>query len=271
VSLRGQATATASGNTWTGRELLVWGGQSGPHDAVVQDDGAAYDPADDTWRRLAPSPRPQGPPLNQHLAWTGSRLLVWTDWERLRRSNVTLPNGQRAIREEGRDGVDVWAYDPAADRWAVLGAAPGQPALGGAAMVWTGREVLSLAGRPYHGPVLERDPGSHYDLARNCWRPMADGPLGTAALPAVLWTGAALLVWNGEPEQSGGAGGGYQPGDGAAWDPLADRWLPLPRSPLQGRLGTIAVWTGDAALVWGGTPSRTPSAGTGMVFTAARS
>ena len=133
----------------------------------------------------------------------GTRLLVWSDWEQIHSEPVTLTGGQRGIRQEGRSGLDAWTYDPAADRWAVLPQAPGQPALGGAAMVCTGREVLSVSGRPDHGPALDRDPGARYDPERNRWRRLTDGPLDTAGLSATLWTGAALLVWNGTSTQTG--------------------------------------------------------------------
>ena len=265
LSARAYATAV-----WTGREVLVVGGVP----AVRTDrgrgvtDAAAYDPVRERWRRLAASPRLRGPLVAQHLVWTGARLLVWSDWEQVHRSAVTLTDGQQAIREEGRDGVDVWAYDPAADRWTVLPAASGQPALGGA-LVWTGREVLSVAGRPYHGPPLDRNPGARYDPARNRWQPLADGPLDTAALPATLWTGAALVVWNSESERRGDPRTAFQSGDGAAWDPGRDRWHRLPRPRSTGGHGSVAVWTGRLVLVWGGTWWPTSSGHTGMAFTPA--
>jgi N-acetylneuraminic acid mutarotase len=268
--LSARAAATA---VWTGREVLVVGGVP----AVRTDrdrgftDGAAYDPVRDSWRRLAPSPQPRGSLMAQHLVWTGTRLLVWSDWRQTLRSGaVTLSNGEQGTEVETRDGLDVWAYDPAADRWAVLPAAPGQPRLGGAVLVWTGREVVSVAGRPYQGPPLGRDPGARYDPTRNRWRRLADGPLDTAELAAGLWTGAALLVWNGTSERSGDPATDFGPGDGAAWDPRADRWVRLPRSPLGGD-GGVAVWTGRAALVWGGKSWQTPAAHTGMAFTPAGS
>jgi hypothetical protein len=273
--LAARAGATA---VWTGREVLVVGSvpavrtdrDRGPA-ARPPGGGAAYDPVRDTWRHLASSPRLRGSLLAQHLVWAGTRLLVWSDWRQtLRSDTVTLANGERAVEMETQDGVDVWTYDAAADRWAVLPPAPGQPALGGAVLVWTGREVLSVTGRPYGGPLLDQNPGARYDPARNRWRPLADGPLDSAALPAGLWTGAALLVWNGTSARSGASRTGYQPGDGAAWDPRADRWVRLPRSPLGGS-GSVAVWTGRAALVWGGRPWPTPVTHTGMVFTPAGS
>ncbi len=59
--------------------------------------------------------------MAQHLVWTGTRLLVWSDWRQTLGSDAaTLTNGERGVETETRDGLDVWAYDPAADRWAAL-------------------------------------------------------------------------------------------------------------------------------------------------------
>jgi hypothetical protein len=41
-------------------------------------------------------------------------------------------------------------------------------------------------------------------------------------------------------------------GDGAAYDPAADRWRPLPDSPLAARISAAELWTGTEALFWGG-------------------
>jgi hypothetical protein len=43
---------------------------------------------------------------------------------------------------------------------------------------------------------------------------------------------------------------------GLAYDPVANRWSPLPKSPLRGRFGHVAVWTGTRLLIWGGHPAR---------------
>ena len=57
---------------WTGRELIGWGGGC-CGDATA--DGAAYDPAGNTWRRLAPSPLAGSQsPLG---AWTGRELILF--------------------------------------------------------------------------------------------------------------------------------------------------------------------------------------------------
>jgi N-acetylneuraminic acid mutarotase len=65
---------------WTGREMLVWGGQvettSTDPAVVYPHDGAAYDPATNTWRRLAAAP-PSPPAMRSawSAVWTGTAAL----------------------------------------------------------------------------------------------------------------------------------------------------------------------------------------------------
>jgi hypothetical protein len=80
--------------------------------------------------------------------------------------------------------------------------------------------------------------------------PLPPGPLGGRSEPAAVWTGDLFLIW-------GGVGYGPTSGesalaDGAAYDPVANTWTPLPPSPIAGRGYPAAVWTGDEMLVWGG-------------------
>lgn len=64
---------------------------------------------------------------------------------------------------------------------------------------------------------------------------------------SAIWTGQALLVWGGT------LGGGVLSGGGASYDPVLDRWAPLPAAAaLEARRGHTAVWTGEAMLVFGG-------------------
>jgi hypothetical protein len=40
--------------------------------------------------------------------------------------------------------------------------------------------------------------------------------------------------------------------DGAAYDPVADRWEALGQGPLAARARTSGIWTGREFIVWGG-------------------
>lgn len=91
--------AKGSDATWTGSEVIVWGG--GGRRGPAAEAGAAYDPATNTWRRIADAPFS----LNAvSLVWTGSELIAFGS--RLDfRNRSTSPN---AI---------AIAYEPATDRW----------------------------------------------------------------------------------------------------------------------------------------------------------
>jgi hypothetical protein len=72
---------------------------------------------------------------------------------------------------------------------------------------------------------------------------------------AAVWTGRLLVAWGGQA-----ADGHQAAGEGAAYDPAADRWEALPPAPIPARFGASAVWTGREVLFWGG------QAGTDSVF-----
>lgn len=69
-----------AGAVWTGREVIVWGGEDGQLEDLQT--GGRYDPAADLWGALpadgAPTPR-----IVPALLWTGGEVIVWSgeaDW-----------------------------------------------------------------------------------------------------------------------------------------------------------------------------------------------
>ena len=240
---------------WTGRELLVLGGEG----------SAAYSPRRNSWRRL--SPRPGG------AVWTGKQLLAWSPAAPVSRPTILAWTGRELIGWNRNGGA---AYRPTTRQWRRL---PAAPFVGSSA--WTGRELIVVSGsraaafRPGSGwRALPAPPearagadvvwdgtellvvggddapadGFAYDPQTSVWRALATMGSGRAHAAAV-WTGTRLLVWGGE---TGGPGHFVTPPHGLAYDPKADRWSPLPQAPLQGRLDPLAVWTGHAMIVWGG-------------------
>lgn len=185
---------------WTGRQLVVWGGQSQDGYRQGAEDGAAYDPAADRWEVLPPAP--VAGRLGASAVWTGREVLFW--------------GGQAAPDRILGDGA---AYDPAARRWRALPAAPSGPRTGHQA-VWTGREMIVWGGYPSCCPVdsvLHDRAAAAYDPATNLWRRLSDVPApwsgddGTA-VTAVL--GDRPAVW--------------RQGRLAVYDPGADRWTEVP-------------------------------------------
>ena len=95
--------------TWTGRELIVWGGcdtSIGQCDDLGQGlftDGAIYEPSSDTWWKMAQSPLPRG--ANPAAVWTGREVIYYPGL--------------------GDEAVAIAAsYDPARDKWTALPAPP---------------------------------------------------------------------------------------------------------------------------------------------------
>jgi hypothetical protein len=225
---------------WTGREMIVWGGADGDHERV---DGAAYDPAADSWRRIADGPMGG----YAHTAvWTGREMIVW--------------GGSDDYEAEGSRGYPRSflstgaAYDPASDSWRTLEPAPLEPR-GWHAAVWTGAELLIWGGVAdcTQPTCTYPDDAGAYDPEAHTWREISAGPLPGRVDHTAVWTGSRMLVWGGSPP---GGGLGYQ--DGGSYDPQGDRWHELPSSPIAGRFRHAAIWADDVMIVWGGQGANGP-------------
>jgi hypothetical protein len=226
---------------WTGREMLVLGGQpavtNGPRS--YDRDGAAYDPALNRWRHIDPPVPPTGHGLDWVAAvQAGPRLLAWSDWSIDRRI------GRHLFSLTG--GVDLFAYDERSGHWRLLPVKPHElPAVSTAS--WTGRQVV-VRGLPYNcgdcpGPFAPLATAL-FDPARNTWKRLPADPLGSND-PLSAWTGAALVSFN--------AGGRFGPiGEGAtsAYDPRTNRWRRLPSAPFGCETDGSPVWTGRELLMY---------------------
>lgn len=205
---------------WTGKEMVVWGQGAGVENPDADlPTGAAYDPASDRWRVLAPAP--VAPRISVPV-WTGQEMLVW--------------GGQSGTRYFD-DGA---AYDPIGDRWRRLPASPLAARFTFA--VWSGAQMLVWGGESSDRAF---DDGAAYDPAADRWSPIPHSPMAERRGFAQFWTGEEMVVWGGAP--GGGAG---LLGTGAAYDPATRLWREI--DPWPARLLPVALWTGREAIVWGG-------------------
>ncbi|CAN5455996.1 hypothetical protein BH23ACT9_BH23ACT9_09190 [soil metagenome] len=204
--------------------------------AQADDDGVAVaDLAAGEWQAL--SEAPIDPRSNAVAVWTGTEVLFWGGF-------ADPPN---AIDNRMHDGA---ALDPTTGEWRVIADAPIDPDFQQTA-IWTGREMLVYTwqgdGAGYSATPVSQ---AAYDPAADTWRPVADDPLGIAAPVLLEWTGDALLL------MAVGVNGLEGAGElrGALYNPDADTWTTIAPTRLPGHLGGAnAVWTGDRAIVWGGT------------------
>lgn len=216
---------------WTGDEMIVWGGGYFEDEQLhVLDDGAAYDPDEETWRTLSEAP----------IAARGEHATVWT--------------GEEMIVWGGGDDVgwmdDGAAYDPEADEWRTISAPAGYtPRRTLYSGVWTGDEMLVWGGL---GGDQIWDDGWRYDPEADEWTEMetAPGVVGPRAEFTTVWTGDEMVVWGGVVDYDTGAFA-----DGAAiYDPEDDSWSWL-EAPVQMTENSSAsgVWADEEAIFWGGT------------------
>ncbi len=231
---------------WTGREMIGWGGGCC---GDASSEGAAYNPATNTRRKLARSPlAPEQRPIG---AWTGRELVLFVSGMK---PTTTKPWPARLARAA--------AYNPVTDTWRRIAPLPAVRTNPNA--VWDGREVLVVGGTGAprgKNPPAAAAVGFAYNPGTNRWRRLPRMDAGRAGAAAV-WTGKRLLIWGGT------TGAPYDvklvtPNQGLAYDPKTNRWSPLPRAPLTGRLDPTAVWTGHAMIVWGGHKPAIPQ---GRVF-----
>jgi hypothetical protein len=136
-------------SVWTGRRMIVVSGAR----------AASYDPATNSWKRVAQPPPARG---NSSAVWDGREMLVFG---------------------ETRNG---FAYSPRSDSWRALPLVPAGRV--GHVAVWTGKLLIMWGGN--RG-------GSTYDPSSNRWSGFSGGPLPTRLEPSAVWTGRALLVWGG--------------------------------------------------------------------------
>jgi len=188
--------------------MLIWGGSTGecclPSGEGYLADGAAYDPAARTWRRLPAAPIKGRVPFS---VWTGEELIVWG-------------NADQGFRM--RDGA---AFDPRANSWRTISEAPADITLGSA--VWTGEEMIVVGAALGGNNHADTDTaiGIAYDPTADTWRQLPSPDLSPQAVTA-SWLGGGdpaagrVIAWDYDHASE-------------AYDPVTDTWWSLDPVPLR--------------------------------------
>jgi hypothetical protein len=188
---------------WTGEEMIVWGG-SDDHEAEGMhgfprsflDTGAAYDPAQDSWRELAKAPLD---PRGWHSAvWTGDEMIVW--------GGVRAPCDAYPCEDLA---ADAGAYDPATDSWREIDIGPLSGRVDHTA-VWSGREMIVWGGSSPGGAPGYRD-GAAYDPQSGEWMTLPDPPIGGRFRHQAIWADGAMFIWGGQGDESFADGAIFRP------------------------------------------------------------
>lgn len=170
---------TRAMGAWTGKLLIVAGGlaEAGGVPERVFRDGAAYNPATSTWRRLPPMPERRA---GGTAVWDGKEVLFL---------GGTAP-GSRLPALRGM------AYNPATNRWRLLPlmqyrradfvAVPAR----GRTLVWGGQYRQG-------GTWLTPPHGEAYSQPANRWDALPVSPLRGRQAPVAVWTGRSMVIWGG--------------------------------------------------------------------------
>ena len=213
---------------WTGSEMIVWGGWIGNQfSGSFLNDGARYNPADDTWTPMSSSVLSAR--RNPTVIWTGSEMIIW---------------GGRGVGGIGGSFLNDGArYNPANDTWTPISSSP-LSARREPTAVWTGDEMIVWGGSDGGSNYFNN--GARYDPTTDTW-----SGVSTTGAPSnrdghtAVWTGDEMIVWGGYGESSLNDGGRYNPAD--------DSWIAVSAvDALPGRGKHTAVWTGAEMIVWGG-------------------
>ena len=136
--------------TWTGEEIVIWGGEESGGGGGLYKDGAAYDPQTGSWRLMAPPPVTMD---NQSAwVWTEEELIIW---------------GNR----------DAIAWNPASNTWRLI---DDWPLVGSfyRRAVWTGESIIDLQAKLLVDPVTGES------------REIGGGPeISSASRATAVWTG----------------------------------------------------------------------------------
>jgi hypothetical protein len=160
---------------WTGKEYLIWGGSAkvaGREQSF--NDGAAFNPVRNEWRKLPAAP--VGPRHDVAAAFAGGRWFLWGGVDAL--SGTVM-----------RDGA---TYDPQSNQWTklpdppkafVARHGPGALAFAESAWIW--------GGKPDFGESLSD--GALFSLADNTWTVLPESTLAGRRPSAIRLDNRAML------------------------------------------------------------------------------
>jgi hypothetical protein len=219
---------------WTGGEMIIWGGFA-PGAQVAG--GARYAPRSDIWEPMPNAPTNVG--VGATAVWTGEELLLW---------------GGRVPGQGSRDPGTGARWTTRTNSWTALAIAGAPRERRDHVAVWMGTRMIVWGGESAQAALSDKNDGGAYDPVADLWEPIgqAGAPVAQVAATAV-WTGQEMLIWGGLHSLRGT----YRAyANGGLYAPDQQAWSALPPVELAGRSSHSMVWTGNQAIIWGGTTAQ---------------
>jgi|GEM_PF-6326162 len=267
-----------SSMTWTGTEFIVWGGSRLADGGSERNDGVAYDPVTDTWRKLVvppavvatpfptvgsdpvtPTPTPTPPPLpaTRHFASLG-----YCDDQLLLTGGRTTSKNSAEIITNHNYQRSTFSYTNAVDVWTLktdlpVGlAAAGSACLNGRWHVQGG--IVSDPGDPAEWSGLPYPWIHTYTPSAGSWSNRVLEPLnliGTGATFPDEATGRLVMTLGASRFGATTHFASYGP---AGWKVSAEF------APGEKRLGASTVWDGNRLWTWGGLDANNTAVASGF-------
>lgn len=123
-----------SASVWTGSKMLIWGGQTYDGTYAYHNDGALYDPANDSWTPTSMAGAPSTRAWFGYV-WTGSEFIAWG-------------GGCSISPEAGCPGQSFTGghYNPATNTWTAITTISAPAARSMFPAVWTGSRMIVWGG-----------------------------------------------------------------------------------------------------------------------------
>jgi N-acetylneuraminic acid mutarotase len=230
--LAGRTSAAIVAND---RAIVIWGGET---DSGFVADGARFDLKTNTWSKLAASPLSARAFHRGELS--GNKMIVYG-----------------GIDSAGKILADSASYDLDTDTWTALDV---PMSIGGRA------DAVAVGNFFYGGRELpDGDDGCPHarvdglSFSAGAFEAIPASPLTPRADSAAWAANGSLFVF-------GGFACDRISGDGAVYDGKSKSWSMLPKGGPSARRGATAVWTGEEAIVWGGTDETLASLADGARF-----
>nr|MBP6695097.1 PKD domain-containing protein [Saprospiraceae bacterium] len=139
---------------WTGKEMIVWGGQSG-----FATYGSRYNLDLDIWNPIsninAPSHR-----VAHNALWTGKEMIIWGGLS----TSGNIPLNDGAI------------YNPETDTWRSMDGTNAPLPTNAHSAIWTGKEMIIYGGILWAtNTFVGTDTGSKYNITTDTWESITTG------------------------------------------------------------------------------------------------
>jgi len=220
---------------WTGTEMIVWGGYywNSSSDLGFFNTGSKYNPASNSWTAVSTTNAPSARRRHSSV-WTGAEMIVWA--------------GEISHYETVNSGG---RYNPAADLWTAISTGNAPTPRNMHSAIWTGTEMIVWGGSASWNDDPQRT-GGRYNPAKNLWVAISTkGAPSERVENVAVWTGTEMIIWGGYNYQWNGDKIFYN--NGAAYIPITNSWRRVSTdSAPEKRAQSVAVWTGNEMIVWGG-------------------